>query len=148
MLTALNKFSKKELKKFRNFICSPYFNSSKSIVRVFDCLIRFYPYIRINKEVKLFISVEMYSRKRVNDAKIRKMLSRLSLLLEKFILMESVSGNSLSKELTKIKIIEAAGFDKRLSVKFSALNNKFSSHSAKIKTTTTTGSISTGNTIL
>lgn len=133
MLTVLNKFSRKELKKFRNFISSPYFNKRKSLLRVFDCLISFYPYIRIDKEVKTFISVELYSRKRVNDTKIRKLLSRLSLLLEKFILMESVSGNSLSNELTKIKIIEAAEFDKRLSAKFSALNDKFSSHTVKNK---------------
>ncbi len=133
MLTALNKFSKKELKKFRSFISSPYFNTGRSIVRVFDCLMSFYPFIRNDKEVKTFISVEMYSRKRVNDAKIRKLLSRLSLLLEKFILMESVSGNSLSNELTKIKISEAADFDKRLSVKFSALNDKFRSHTVKNK---------------
>jgi len=73
MLDHFNKFTKDELKEFRKFINSPYFNSNKNIVKLFEYLFSKYPNISEEHISYAAISRNVFSEKKINQTGIRKL---------------------------------------------------------------------------
>ncbi len=78
-------FSPDELKRFRDFVHSPFHNKNKNVIRLFEILKKYYPdfeSIRIAKE-KIF--VKLFPGKKYNDVVIRILISDLLKLSEEYL---------------------------------------------------------------
>ncbi len=86
----LNGLSKKEILRFEEFVNSPFFNKYKTITSLFYYLRSHYPKITENDVSKKEISIHVYNEKKVNDLKIRKLVSMFNILFDKFLVSEKM----------------------------------------------------------
>jgi hypothetical protein len=90
----LKSFSEDDLKKFRRFLESPYFNTSKKVIDLFDLLCKFYPDFKsklLNKETLYFRLHK--DRKTYVDSTMRDLLSELLELMQRFLTYENFELN-------------------------------------------------------
>lgn len=84
-LEILESLSRDELKSFRRFLLSPYFNRSKKVVALYDNIIKFYPNFespRLNKE---YLHKKLSPLLAYNEITMRRLLYDLQNLSQKFI---------------------------------------------------------------
>ncbi len=97
VFTLFRSFSKAEMKKFKLFLCSPYFNRSKKITELYEYLMKFYPMfsdIRLEREA---ISTAMYPDERFSDSTIRNLFSDLHKKALEFLTYENFKSSKLDK---------------------------------------------------
>ena len=91
----LRTFSKTELKEFRDFLNSPYFNKNKNTVKLFDYLkgrnIEFDP----NPDAKKKIYKRIYNNKKYNDSTYRVLIHNLTALSKEFMSIKLFRSNKL-----------------------------------------------------
>jgi len=90
----LKSFSEDDLKKFRRFLESPYFNTSKKVIDLFDLLCKFHPDFKsklLNKETLYFRLHK--DRKTYVDSTMRDLLSELLELMQRFLTYENFELN-------------------------------------------------------
>lgn len=133
MLTILNKFSFKELIRFEEFLCSPYFNKIKAAIVLFHYLKKGYPFINEEYISRANISLHVYSESEVNDIKVRKLISQFYMLIKKFLLYESLRKNYAANELISIKYLEDTDLDRFLPKVYSELQKYFNKNKLKNK---------------
>jgi len=97
----LKSFDKSELKRFGDFIKSPYFNNSKPLEKIFDVVQKSYPSLEedslsFKKVFKKLYPSEIYSEKRIKN-----LYSDFSNLLRRFLAHEYLTSN---KEMTDVCI--------------------------------------------
>ena len=103
----LRTFSEKEIKRFSDFLYSPYFNKSRKVIELYDELIRYYPSFKNDELTKEKLYRKLIRRGDYKDPTIRKMLHDLLQLLQKFIVQEHIrdlkfeQDEYLLKELAK-----------------------------------------------
>lgn len=122
----LKKLSKEELNSFKIFINSPYFNTRKSLVKIFElCL----------KAIKTG-NVELFSIKSISnyiykgevssshDEKIRRLLSDFTVLLDKFLIQLEFEKNELSQNELLAESLLKRGLESRFKKKISEAIDK------------------------
>ena len=103
-ISLLANLSKKELKSLSRFLRSPFFNYAESVYQLFALLRKAHPTFelaRIRKEVmhqKLFPK-EAFKEKKIND-----LLSDLSLLIEKFLIVQHTLENDYQRSRAKAEV--------------------------------------------
>jgi len=75
--------SKEELKQFSDFVRSPFHNKNKNLIKLFDILRKYHPEYEFEKE-KLYS--EIYQGKEYNHNNMKKLMSEMFLISEKFLL--------------------------------------------------------------
>ena len=80
MLEYFKSLSEKELEEFEDFVFSPFFNKQRNNVKLFQFLKSLYPHIKNSDISKESLSLNVYGESKVNDVKIRKLVSEFSLL--------------------------------------------------------------------
>ncbi len=93
ILQVLKSFSKKEIYRFQCFLSSPYFNTNKAIVALFNELKKCYPKFKSKKLDRKYLYSRIYTNDTYNDSTIRNLFFRFGELVEKFLIIESVSVN-------------------------------------------------------
>lgn len=84
LLVILKTLTKKEVKKLRTYICSPFFNTNEHIICFFDCLIKHYPTFKKAKREDLFFKV--YPDKQLyEDTIFRALMGDLTKLVKGFL---------------------------------------------------------------
>src|SRR5688572_17688030 len=78
-------FTRDELKIFRRFITSPYFNRSSKVVKLFDHLIKFYPNFEHPALTKENLHKKISPELAYNEITVRRLLFDLQSLSEKFL---------------------------------------------------------------
>ncbi len=102
LTSLLSSFSKDEVKEFRKFLESPLHNGSGILLSLYDEIIKGYPAF-VNLETRLTkIFSKVYSNKKVNDALIRKNISNLTKLGEKYITLLHFQNDEPRYALTKL----------------------------------------------
>ena len=105
VIDILKAFDTEEIKQFRRFISSPYFNRSATLVTLFELLINFYPDFSGKKFTKEYISEKVFNTKKYNDSTIRNAFADLLNICESFLTQENfrksteLSFDYLLKEL-------------------------------------------------
>jgi hypothetical protein len=103
LITFLRNLSNDEIKRFENFISSPYFNLSHKINELFKILNGYYP---------LFTHSDLTSDKLANklgysgkhaDASIRNLMSRMAHLVKEFLIIEELEKDSFNKHMYALK---------------------------------------------
>ncbi len=104
-------FSKEELKQFRDFVNSPFHNTNKNVIKLYDIIRKFHPDFTspaIEKE-KLFNKI--YPAKKYNDTVIRILLSDLIKLGEDFLVLKRTMVSSFGDKLTLLEELKERGLD-------------------------------------
>ena len=120
MLEYFKDLTEEELVKFEKFVCSPYFNSQKNNVRMFEYLKGLHPDIKKDDISKKSLSINIYGEKDVNDVKIRKLISEFSLLMEKFYTQIEVDNESLRNKILLLQSLRKRGLQKRFEMNYNS----------------------------
>lgn len=98
-LDILGALSPDEVKEFRIFLTSPYYNTNKTVLKFFDILIKFYPDFDQSSLTKENIYAKLHPGSKYKDEVIRNLLSRLLLLGENFLRVKGFENDKYRKEL-------------------------------------------------
>lgn len=98
-LDILGALSPDEVKEFRIFLTSPYYNTNKTVLKFFDILIKFYPEFNQSSLTKESIYTKMHPGSKYKDEVIRNLLSRLLLLGENYLRVKGFENDEYRKEL-------------------------------------------------
>ncbi len=87
LIKILKTFDKAELKAFRRFICSDYFNTNENVAKLFKLISAFFPAFDVNdpKMDPKVLFKKMYGAKKYDEKTYRYLLSTLYGLLEKYL---------------------------------------------------------------
>lgn len=104
-------FSKSELKSFREFLASPYFNSNKNVIRLYEFIRKFAPDFSSDLLTKELLYKKLYPGKKYNDTVMRILLSDLLKLAEEFVAAEISNSEDYSKGLLLMNEFMNRGLD-------------------------------------
>ncbi len=105
----LKTLKKDDLKCFRSFIISPYHNTNKALIKLFDEIIKFYPDYSNQKITHEYLYKKLYPGKNFNERSVKNRLTEFSQLLKDFLASENLKKDQnayyklLIKELQKKK---------------------------------------------
>jgi len=86
-------FKKREIKKFEEFLKSPFFNKNSRINLLFNELIKFYPEFKKKELTREYLFKKVFGSTNFNDSSIRNLLSDLLKLAEDFIAHQAIAKN-------------------------------------------------------
>ncbi len=110
-IDVIRTFSRDELKEFRDFVYSPFHNSNKNVIKIFELIRKYSPDYDsplIDKE-KLFRKI--YPGKKYNDTVIRILLSDLLRLSEEFLAIQWDKKNRFGESLSLLEALKDRGLD-------------------------------------
>lgn len=113
MTEYLNSLTESEIKKLYKFICSPYFNKYRILDKLFLYLISEHPLINSSHLDRKNIHRILYERTKFNDANIRKLLSLLMQLIERYLLQKELEKNEFENRVLRLRSLRAAKLNKR-----------------------------------
>ncbi len=113
--------SKKELKRFRVYLQSPFFNKKQSIVQLFDFIHQFYPTYEHKKLNKLQAYSYIFPNQKYQEQTFRNLISDLYKLLEGFLLQQQLEQKSFFQQYFLLETLFERKVDKLYLQKFHAL---------------------------
>lgn len=123
MLEYFKSLSEKELEEFEDFVFSPFFNKQRNNVKLFQFLKSLYPHIKNSDISKESLSLNVYGESKVNDVKIRKLVSEFSLLMERFFTQMEMEEDSIRNKILLLGSLRKKGFQKRFEMNYRAISN-------------------------
>ncbi|MCX7877013.1 MAG: hypothetical protein N2510_00060 [Ignavibacteria bacterium] len=87
----------KELRDFKKFLASPFFNTNKSVIKVFEYLRKFHPDYPDDKVERRTVFRNVFGSISYNDTFMRVTFSRLQTLLEEFLILKNFDRNKIGK---------------------------------------------------
>lgn len=133
LITILKTFSKDEIKDFRKFIDSPYFNKEgKYVLRFYDELKKYYPDFESNKLEKINLFKSLYPDKNYNDSVVRKLSSSLLKLSEEYLNYIYFIKSGYSKDLMNLRMLRERRLTNQFELKSGELDEILSEHRENI----------------
>jgi len=99
----LKTFHPTELKKFREFLDSPYFNKRKKLLELFDIITDYYPFFTDENFSRESIYYKLYPGEKYNYGKINEGLSALYQLAVNFIRQAAFENNNIYPDVTFVE---------------------------------------------
>lgn len=106
------KLEKKEQKKFLHFLQSPYYNSSKDLIVIYQMMINYLKGVRKTELSKEKIWKKIHPTKQYDDVRFRKHLSELFKLMEQFLALQAYEADIFQQQNNLIKSISEKKLDK------------------------------------
>jgi len=103
VLLLLRSFSKEELKKFRDFLQSPYFNKNKTLLKYFDLLKKDHPVFDTEKLSREKIYHKLFKGKKYNEQVMKNLTSDLNKLCKEFLTTEFSRKDIYENKLNLLK---------------------------------------------
>ena len=106
LLEILRSFSKEEMKRFTRFVESPYFNTSEATAKLIAEIAKYHPEFESKNLSKEKLFEKVYGSNKFSDNLIRKLVSNLINLSEKFLTVENpnMAEHNLLNSLRKKKL--------------------------------------------
>lgn len=98
LVLLLKKFDKQQLKDFNNFLKSPFFNSNKALVSLFEYIRKQYPEYKSEKLEKKYINKKIFGKTEYNDGFFRVLMSNLQTLAEEYLAYKGFARDNLIKK--------------------------------------------------
>ncbi len=108
-LEILSSLTRDELKSFRRFLLSPYFNRSKKVVKLYDRLIKFYPSFDNAAVTKENLHKHISPELPYNEITMRRLLLDLQKLCEKFMTQVFLEKKETESRLLAIEELAMRG---------------------------------------
>lgn len=103
LIILLRSFSKDELKKFRDFLQSPYFNKNTTLVKYFDLLKKDHPVFEADKVNPEKIYQKLFDGKKYNGQVMKNLTSDLNKLCKEFLKIEFYRKDNYENKLNLLK---------------------------------------------
>jgi hypothetical protein len=113
LLKLFKTLNPKELILFEDFVKSPYFNSHKQVISLFEYLKKYAPDFDNSKKLeKSYVYTQLYKSKAYDDNFFASIISKLLKLLEDFLAYEAFSEKTGEKELLTLRCIRKRKLEK------------------------------------
>ncbi len=93
LLEILRTFSKNDIKNFRKFMKSPYLNPYPKVILLFTAIMEYYPDFRSTSISRKGLFHKMDKKNNFNDSTMRDLISKLKLVLDKFLAISGFEGS-------------------------------------------------------
>ncbi len=93
----------KELKRLKDFICSPYFNKSDTLIKLFEIIIKHAPAYTSPKLQKEKLYKKLHPGKSYNEQTIRSRMVELAVLVRGYLALSGVEKNEFVQKKSLIK---------------------------------------------
>ena len=130
VIDILKSFNTEDIKQFRRFLSSPYFNRSDNVTKSFELLIKFHPNFSSKRLTKEYIGSLMFGSENYNDSTVRNLLLDLLNTLEVFLMQDNFrksatyAFDNLLKELRDKKLTDVFQRNtEKLSLQYSELKD-------------------------
>ncbi len=104
-------FSRAEVKEFRDFLRSPYYNTNKKVIKLFEIISKYAPEIETSAPDKVKLFKKLYPGKKYNDTVMRILLSDLLSLGEEFLTLKGSEKDAFGSSLILIQELRDRGLD-------------------------------------
>ena len=125
-LEILRSLDKEELKKFDDFLKSPYHNKIANVIKLFSEVKKYYPDFNSADLDKEIIWKKLFPGKDYNYGTMKNLIHELSKLSMKFIVLEDFERDLLEKENILINCLNERKITKLFKVKFNELERRYS----------------------
>ncbi len=98
LVLLLKRFDKQQLKDFNNFVKSPFFNTNKALIKLYEYIRKQYPEFSPEKLDKQYVYRKIFGKTQFNDGFLRVLMSNLQNLAEEYLTYLGVSGSPLVKK--------------------------------------------------
>jgi hypothetical protein len=112
LLEKLNELSRMEMRKFRDFANSPYFNKYQTVRILANHLYSLHPMIQESDISIETVSLIVYGKAIINVFNIKRLLSETSLLYENFILQRKSEKDVHQRSILLLNSLNSEGLDK------------------------------------
>ncbi|MBS1519217.1 MAG: hypothetical protein JSS91_14115 [Bacteroidetes bacterium] len=130
MLEYLNKLDENETRLFEKYVKSPFFNSNKNLITLCEYLLSLYPDVNGKNSSKQMISQIVYNERKINDVKIRKLLSDYYKLFDKFMIQLHFEKEDVMNKVILLNTFRKRGMNKRFELDYrEAVNSQKKSFS-------------------
>lgn len=120
----LESLNRDELKQFRRFLLSPYFNRSKKVIKLFDNLTKHHPNYDITSLTKESLHKKVSPDLEYNDVTMRRLLYDLQNLAERFIKQRNFESKQIESNTFLIEDLVKRGAEKMLNKNYKNTVNK------------------------
>ncbi|MEI7485462.1 MAG: hypothetical protein WCK13_12195, partial [Ignavibacteriota bacterium] len=93
LIKLLSSLSKQELKEFERFLTSIYFNEGKNYKHLVRELKKFHPEFNHPKLTNEYIHLKAFGKSKLNQKVFLNRLSKLSIVLEEYLIHKMISSN-------------------------------------------------------
>lgn len=104
-------FSKEELKEFKDFLNSPFHNSNKNVIKIYELVRKAAPDFNSASIDKENLFKKIYRGKKYNDTVMRILLSDLLKLGEEFLVVKASKSSKSGELLTLLEELKVRGLD-------------------------------------
>lgn len=123
LLKLLSTFSVGEMKSFRDFIASPFFNTNKSVIKIFDHIRKHHPKYNDFKLSKETVYSKVFGSGKYNDGFMRSIMFLLYKLAEEFIAYNSFCAKKYEKKLSFLEYCSKRKLNKSFEKTFGEINS-------------------------
>lgn len=124
IVNVLKTFSEDEIKRFSDFISSPYFNSNQSTVKLFNSIKKYHPDFEGSGVSKESLYKKLFAGEKYNDQVMRNLSSQLLKLSKEFLSIESYIKENDTKELVLLNELKDRNLDSLYNSDFKSLSEK------------------------
>ncbi len=117
--------SRNELKKFGEFLNSPYHNKSKNIIRLYDFIADNIEEFETNTLTREWVAHSVFPDETYNDQNVRTLTSTFTRLIEKFIVYESIENDFYTYKINLLKSLSSRNLDKSFEMTSNELAEEF-----------------------
>lgn len=107
-----------EIKRLGDFLRSPYHNKQQFVIRLFEELMPYYPQFPAAMPGKEEIFRKLYPSKSYSDSRMRNLLSDLLGLTEKFLSIEKLEYDKVSKQVYLLEALPVRGLERMFELRF------------------------------
>ncbi|HLT24117.1 MAG TPA: hypothetical protein VK004_03240, partial [Ignavibacteria bacterium] len=124
IVNVLKTFSEDEIKRFSDFVSSPYFNSNQSTVKLFNTLKKYHPHFEGSGVSKESLYKKLFAGEKYNDQVMRNLSSQLLKLSKEFLSIESYINENDTKELILLNELKNRNLDSLYNSDFKSLSGQ------------------------
>ncbi len=127
LLEILKTFNKEELKRFEDFLRSPYYNKNSNVIKLFNVIKKYFPDLESKNLNRESVWKELFLEKSFNYGVMKNLIYELQKLSEKFLHIQNYEDNKFEQELNLLRKLNNRNlfqlFEKNLKTLKSAINN-------------------------
>jgi len=112
LIATLRTLTGKEIKRFESYINSPFFNKTEKVIELFNVIKKHHPAFAEHYVSKEVIFSKLFPKEKLDEQKLRYIMSDLSRLLEDYLCYEEYDRNAIYKKHLLLDTFDARGLDK------------------------------------
>jgi hypothetical protein len=112
LISALSTLTNRELKRFETYINSPFFNSNQKVIDLFNQIKRYHPVYNSDKISAEAVFAKLFPGEKVDEQKLRYVMSDLTALLENFLGYLEYDKNEIYKKHLLLNAYDIRQLDK------------------------------------